>query len=85
MTACRALATHYNVSHPVQVTAEDIFMAFRGGQDELLREVIWDAEPEALIDVQIEMGLEWRPLKTRLQALLPPSHELRIWLDEYGT
>jgi hypothetical protein len=82
MTACHALATHYNVSHPARITAEDVVAAFRGGHDELLRDVIWDAEPDALIAVQYETGLDWQPLKSRLQAVLPETHELRQWLDD---
>ena len=79
MTASQFIATNYNVSHPNPITPQDVIVAFNCGNDDLLRELLWEAEPESIVDLQIELNLHITPICVHIQRLLPPTHPLRVW------
>jgi len=83
MTASQFFATNYNVSHPAPITPQDVIAAFGGRNDRVLQELLWEAEPESIVDLQIELNLHIKPVCAHIQRLLPPTHPLRVWSLEY--
>jgi hypothetical protein len=85
MSAARSLAVHYNVSHPHHVDEATVRAALDTHMSPLFRELIWDAEPETMIELQIETAMDWQTFKSKIRDILPETHSLSVWIREQGT
>lgn len=82
ITPSQSVAIRHNVAALNKIEASDVVRAFKGGDDQLLGALLYDSSPETIIDLQIELDLEWRALRNQIERLLPVGHPTRTALDE---